>query len=409
MADSKQAEKDYLARTGSSVWETFKPFSPAGTDTVRESAQLLHDFSVAMLALDPSPDDRILDLGAGGGWCSDLLGRLNRSSVAVDLSLDMLRAGRQRPSPVRAVAGDMEALPFRPGSFQKAVCFSALHHVPDMRAAIGEIARVLDDRGIAFFSEPGEGHADAAVSTAAMRDYGVLEQDVLVEDILRDCRAAGFVDVRVKPLSYSIPRFELTDTEWTAWSKLADSKRPHRALEKMMLAVVELLGLGKQGVLFEETFAIKLVRTLRAVVSHHPVVIASKRPLPSSSDRPEWQASIAIEPAPQLDSADRVGVSVRARNEGTATWQPSSRSGVGHVSIGLQLLDADGRIVSRDHHRIALPHPVPPGGSVQVSDACPKPTFDGAFRLKADLVAEGVAWFEMVGSAAPTLLFPTGR
>ena len=409
MADSKQAEKDYLARTGSSIWETSKPFSPAGTDTVRESAQLLHDFSVAMLALDPSPDDRILDLGAGGGWCSDLLGRLNRSSVAVDLSLDMLRAGRRRPAPVSAVAGDMEALPFRTGSFQKAVCFSALHHVPDMRAAISEIARVLDDRGIAFFSEPGQGHADAAVSTAAMRDYGVLEQDVLVADILRDCRAAGFADVRVKPLSYSIPRFELTDREWSAWSKLADSKRPRRALEKMMLAVVELLGLGKKGVLFEETFAVKLVRTLHAVVSHHPVVIASKRPLPSSSDRPEWQAAIAIEMAPHLNSADCVGVAVRARNVGTATWQPSSRSGVGHVSIGLQLLDGEGRIVSRDHHRIALPHPVPPGSSVQIADACPKPALDGAFRLKADLVAEGVAWFEMVGSAAPTLSFTAGH
>ena len=127
--DTKHAEKEYLGRTGSSMWERTKPFSPAGSDTLAESAQLLHDFSVAMLTLEPSPDDLILDLGAGAGWCSDLLGRLNRSSVAVDLSMEMLRAARSRPgTAIRAAAGDMESLPFRSGSFQKAICLSALHH-----------------------------------------------------------------------------------------------------------------------------------------------------------------------------------------------------------------------------------------------------------------------------------------
>ena len=158
---TKEAEKQYLARTGSAVWEQAKPFSHAGADTLQESARLLHDFAAAMLVLRPEPDDLILDLGAGGCWCSDLLGRLNRSSVAVDLSLDMLSAGRSRPNGgvIRAVAGDFESLPFRAGSFQKAVCLDAIHHVPDIPAAVSEIARVLDDDGVALFSEPGRGHA----------------------------------------------------------------------------------------------------------------------------------------------------------------------------------------------------------------------------------------------------------
>jgi hypothetical protein len=45
-----------------------------------------------MMMLRPGPDDLILDLGAGGCWCSDMLGRVNRRAVAVELSLDMLRA-----------------------------------------------------------------------------------------------------------------------------------------------------------------------------------------------------------------------------------------------------------------------------------------------------------------------------
>src|SRR4030095_13402501 len=180
-ADSAQAEKDYLARTGSGAWERTKPFPHAGADTFANSAQLLHDFAAAMLILAPGPDDLILDLGAGGCWCSDLLRQLHRQSVAVDISLDMLRVGRARPAGagIRAVAGDLQALPFRSGTFQKAICLSALHHVPDMRAAMGEVARVLTDDGVALFSEPGRGHAQAAHSEAAMRDFGVLEQDVL--------------------------------------------------------------------------------------------------------------------------------------------------------------------------------------------------------------------------------------
>ena len=94
MTSSKEAEKTYLGLTGSSAWEQAKPFSHAGADTLADSAQLLHDFAVAMMALQPAPGDLILDLGAGGCWCSDLLRKLHRRSVAVDISLEMLRAGR---------------------------------------------------------------------------------------------------------------------------------------------------------------------------------------------------------------------------------------------------------------------------------------------------------------------------
>jgi len=211
VTDTKQAEKDYLARIGSNEWERVKPFSIPGSDSLPESARLLHDFSVALLTLQPARDDRILDLGAGGCWCSDLLGRLNRSSVAVDISADMLRTGRSRPTggSIRAVAGDMEQLPFRSGAFNKAICLSAIHHVPDIPTALREIARVLTDDGVAFFSEPGRGHADAPGSTAAMRDFGVLEQDILVEDFAGWCADAGFKEVRIKPMSYAIPEFDL--------------------------------------------------------------------------------------------------------------------------------------------------------------------------------------------------------
>jgi len=403
--DTRQAEKDYLARTGSSEWERTKPFSPPNSDTLEESAHLLHDFSAAMLTLRPSPDDLILDLGAGAGWCSDLLGRLNRTSIAVDLSFDMLQAGRGRQgAPIRAVAGDMEALPFLSGTFHKAVCFSALHHVPNMGRAVGEIARVLAPDGVALFSEPGEGHGEAAVSAIATKDFGVLEQDVIVETFIRDCRNAGFEDVRVKPLAYTIPGYDLTPEQWQSWMRLAASTRPRRALSKIGLGIMEAFGFGKRGALFEDTFAVSLVRTLRKVVRHHPIVVASKRPMPTVSETPAWRAGIVVEQGTrEARPGAMVPIAARVTNRGTETWRPSSRSGVGQVALGVQLLDRDGRLLARDHYRLALPQAVAPGQSVSLTCACPVPPDPGAYQFKVDMVAEGVTWFEAAGSVAPVV------
>jgi SAM-dependent methyltransferase len=399
-SDTKQAEKEYLARTGSSEWERVKPFSQPGADTLVESSRLLHDFATAMLALQPAPDDLILDLGAGGCWCSDLLRHLNRRSVAVDISWDMLRTGRSRPDGSRLLAavGDMEHLPFRSGAFDKAVCLSALHHVPDMKKAISEIARVLNGRGVALFSEPGKGHADAPVSAAAVRDFGVLEQEVLIPEFVSACHDAGFRDVRLKPMSYSLPEFDLTLGEWNAWTRAARSKRPIRALAKMWWAVVEGLGIGKRGRLFEQAFGITAVRVLRGAMEAHPVLVAAKS-LDALPSKASYAATIAVEQsADRAAVAARIPLRVRLTNVGAAAWRARDPRGVGHVMLGVQLLDADGRLLARDHCRVGLSYDVEPGKSVVLAFECPAPAAPGRYFLKFDLVAEGVTWFETTGS-----------
>ena len=403
-ADSRQAEKDYLALTGSSAWERLKPFSHPGADTLADSAQLLHDFAVAMMALAPAPDDLILDLGAGGCWCSDLLGRLHRKSIAVDISLDMLRVGRSRPAgaDIRAVAGDLEWLPFRTGAFHKAICLSAIHHVPNMPAAIREIARVLTDDGVALFVEPGRGHAEAAVSMAAMRDFGVLEQDVLIADFAAAAREAGFRDVRIKTLSYAIPAFDLTPEQWQAWSRLAASKRPVRALRKILRGMAEFCGFAKRGALFEEAFGMSLVRTLRHAMEDHPIIVISKVPQDLSRTPVRRSAAIVVETPDRVQRGSALPVRARISNRGSETWQASSVSGTGHVRLGVQLLDAEGRLLVRDYHRVSLPGNVAPGASIDLSFACPAPDAAAEYGLKFDLVAEGVTWFETVGSPIVT-------
>lgn len=402
--DSKQAEKTYLSRTGGSAWEREKPFPPPGTELFDESLELLNDFVVAMRLLRPSAADRIVDLGAGGGWCSDLLQRLNRRTVAVDISREMLRVARERPTrqPIRAVAGDFERLPFGDGSFDKAVCLSAIHHVPDMAAAVREIHRVLTHDGVAVFSEPGVGHAGKPWSVSASRDFGVLEQDVLIEPFIEQCRAAGFRHAAVCPIAYVIPEFELSLEEWRSWTRLPRTKRPYRAAEKMRRAALEFVGAGKDSVLFEEAYAMRLVRLLQVPVEEHPFFIAAKsdrrRTYPAT-----YRATIGVESVPaQARLRESVSVSVSVANVGSAPWaaRPTSDSGTGNVRVGIQLLDADSHVIDKDLARLDLPHDVAPGGSCRVAGAFEAPSTPGRYGLKIDLVAEGVTWFEPVGTEA---------
>lgn len=403
LVDSKDAEKEYLSRAGGGAWERAKPFSHPCADTIRESAGLLHDFAVAMLTLQPEPEDLILDLGSGGCWCSDLLSKLNRRSVALDISWEMLRAGRSRPAGagIVAVSGDMERLPFRTGSFSKTLCLNAIHHVRDISASVREIARVLRADGVAYFSEPGLGHAADPRSVAAVRDFGVLEQDIVIDAFARQCREAGFSSVRLKAMSYAVPDFDLSPEEFQAWSRLASSKRPVRAIGKILRAAVELIGLGKRSTLFEEAFAMKLVRRLKPLIEEHPVIVAAKAT--SALGLRTYRAGIGID---HLSDRIKRGESVRGKltlsNLGDKGWPATTPSGVGHVQVGVQLLDGSSRLLSRDYTRIALPREIPPGDHLSVILDFPGPREPGAYQLRFDLVAEGIAWFGSEGSETST-------
>jgi ubiquinone/menaquinone biosynthesis C-methylase UbiE len=410
--DRKQAEKEYLRRTGGRRWEEFKPFVPPGARAGEESAYLILDFAVLLLTLRPSPSDLILDLGAGSCWCSEWLERLNVRAVSVDLSHDMLTIGKARLSQAngsRLVAGDMEHLPFADASFQKAFCLNAFHHVPDTSKALQEIARVLTPDGIVLFAEPGKGHAEKPASVAAMRDCGVLERDILIADFLDACIRAGFADARLQPVSHVVPGFVLKKTEWDSWRAMARSKRPVRAVYKIWRAVLEVFGLGKKSVLFEEAFAIRLIRLLEPLVELHPVVTAYKSPLTRIEPESDLADLVLLEAPESIRHDEWPRMRIRARNRGTRDWPAPEKVEPGCVRVGVQLLDKDLALLNRDYHRQRLPRPVRPGETVEVAIEMPPPAEAGVYQLKIDLVREDVAWFEIGGSSVIFHRITVGR
>jgi ubiquinone/menaquinone biosynthesis C-methylase UbiE len=142
---------------------------PLGVDSHDTGFRYLFDFTVAARALGLRPGARVLDFASGSGFVTELLNRLGYRTVAVDLDPPTLRHARERvgldarceAERATFVAGDGQRLPFADGAFDGVLCMNALHHMPDYRATLAEMHRVLRAGGRAAFSEPGSLHSSS--------------------------------------------------------------------------------------------------------------------------------------------------------------------------------------------------------------------------------------------------------
>lgn len=119
--------------------------------------------------IDPRPGQRILDLAAGTGASSAPLASAGAMVVPTDMSLGMLRVGKQRLPGLSFVAGDALDLPFADNSFDVVTISYGLRNVEDTVAALREMRRVTRPGGqvlIAEFSTP--------TNSALRRAYGAV-------------------------------------------------------------------------------------------------------------------------------------------------------------------------------------------------------------------------------------------
>ena len=110
-----------------------------------------------LAAVDPQPRQRILDLAAGTGTSSVPFDAAGAFVVPTDLSLGMLRVGRERRPELAFVAGDATTLPFADDAFDAATISFGLRNVEDTAAALRELCRVTRPGGtlvVCEFSTP---------------------------------------------------------------------------------------------------------------------------------------------------------------------------------------------------------------------------------------------------------------
>lgn len=100
----------------------------------------------------PGGKKRILDLGCGTGMFINELSTRAKFVVGVDASLEMLKVAKGRAGKAALVQADADALPFADGSFDAVVSVTLLQNMPDPKATVREVARVLRPGGVAILT-----------------------------------------------------------------------------------------------------------------------------------------------------------------------------------------------------------------------------------------------------------------
>ena len=101
--------------------------------------------------LEPTGEERVLDVGAGTGGFAFAAAPLVREVVAADVVPEVIDTGKEiaaREFPnVTFVEADGSQLPFEDGSFDLAACVRTLHHVARPELVVAELSRVIGIRG----------------------------------------------------------------------------------------------------------------------------------------------------------------------------------------------------------------------------------------------------------------------
>jgi ubiquinone/menaquinone biosynthesis C-methylase UbiE/uncharacterized protein (DUF3820 family) len=349
--------------------------------TVQDTGAILYRLGLVLTELRLGIGHTVLDFAAGSCWLASYLNRLRCRTVAIDVSPTALELGRElfRLDPRHRLELDPQFLPYdghriplSDASVDRVACFDAFHHVPNQDEVLRELCRVLRPGGRVVFAEPGEGHSHMDQSLFEMERFGVLENDLHLEDVLAKARAAGFTDAYVKP--YPDPSaITLRAEDHLRFMRGSDAVFPtHVVRDSLRHFFVFVLTKG------EEVFDSRSPRVLRAEIT-------------------------LVDPTPLLSG--RAGAvlqaPVRIRNAGDSRWLHEVDTLGGYVMLGAHLLDEAGQTVRRSLARAELPRDVEPGETVEVAIDLPLPTTLGRYRLRFDMVDEWLAWFEQFGSPMP--------
>lgn len=347
-----------------------KPFS----DTLL-FPRAMFDLGVLMRWLRLSPGEVVVELGAGTCWLSHLLNRYGCRTIAVDVSETALQLGRQlferesstnwdlRPE---FLVYDGHRIPLEDGSVDKVVIYHAFHHVPNQREILSELHRILVDGGIVAMCEPGRRHSSQLHSRQEMEEHGVLENELVVEDLEQVALQCGFSRLCVVPVAATV-----------------DVEVPAR----------DLAGFMRGKGLWDYW------RQLCVDLKDSPYIVVYKGAFVPTSRKPQHAAArIEVvgggEPL-TIARSTAVRVQCRVTNTGDTRWLANIDGHPGWTRLGAHLYraDAGSAVIDFDWSRGRLPKDVNPGDQVMVEIELPGIAEAGAYRVVFDLVAEGIMWF----------------
>jgi SAM-dependent methyltransferase len=370
--DYGEGHRRYVERVGAAgeLWLRTKPFSaPPG----RELWECLRTFSHIVERLGLEHRAQVLDVGCGPGWLSEFLARCGYWVTGVDVSEDMVRLARERVAAIAAPIGEgnqalaefhalpVQELPWR-SRFEAAILYDAMHHFEDEVETLRVIRSTLAPGGAIFIHEgvrPAEGSEGERQLIAEMEQYGTLESPFDPEYLVAVLGEAGFIHV------------------------------------KRFAAVDELLDVAE---------ARRELRRIEARLEYPPMnTVIAENPVPAGihDDGKSFHALIEASGSwePTTPDGDELSLPIAVTNIGRSFWpaSPSDALPPGVVTIWPYLPADDGDKVALA--RLALPHSLASGESIQVEVHIPRAGVVGRDEVGIDLVREGIAWFADYGSS----------
>jgi hypothetical protein len=219
-------------------------------------------------------------------------------------------------------------------------------------------------------SEPGREHASAHGSQREMTETGVLENDIVVEELEQLALRSGFSRMHLVPLS------------------LAQScEIPAHGLGDFMR------GRGLQAY---------WAHFCTGLADAHYIVLYKGDFVPTSRKPQSLQAAIELldVQSPQcIRPGERLKLALRISNLGDTRWLCEMPFQPGWTGLGAHLYPQEpGPAVCYDWLMEALPRDVMPGEELSLQIELPSIAEPGDYRVVFDLLVEDISWFAEGGS-----------
>ncbi|MCK5728073.1 MAG: methyltransferase domain-containing protein [Methylococcales bacterium] len=153
---------------------------------------------------------KVLDFAAGSCWLSKILVEFGCIVTSYDVSEKALAIGEQlfkrhppvnrtSPTPIFNVFNG-QSFDEEAHSFDRIIVNDAFHHIPNTQEVLNEFYRLLKPTGIVGMSEPGRYHSQTKASQFEMREYHVIENDFILENIWGEAQSVGFDRIQITPV-----------------------------------------------------------------------------------------------------------------------------------------------------------------------------------------------------------------
>lgn len=367
------AAERYFATRDDRPYQLGKPFSDPF-----ELPQYLFNAGTLFHWLQVGPGDAVAEIGAGACWLSHFLNLYGCRTLSIDVSRTALALGRERFEQDPRTRWDLDpaflaydghSLPVPDGSCDRIVLHDAFHHLPNQQELLTEMVRILRPGGIVAMSEPGRFHSQDEDAKKEVAEAGVLENDVVVEELAVLAKRCGFSRATVVPITLRLP-FEVEAEGFL------DFLRGDHFFEYWRALGHQLLG-------------------------HHYILLYKGEPLPTTRRPGLLRADLRFvsPPSETVAPGEHASVRIAVRNDGDTLWLCTKTGRAGWTRLGghLKVAGAPNEDV-HDWLRADLPRDLAPGESAEISFELPALDRPGSYRLIFDLVAEQITWFAERGS-----------